>query len=144
MSGSAARRELARVARDGGWAQRRGARFLDRGRDRPDFATLNALPRWPVLDEPAQESVAMVALLIDGRSALGRMIDGAQLRGYAGLVGAAVLERILIEERGGRDPLPPVEAMQDRAARLLASPDGAPSLGRAETLLREMDAWPSI
>jgi hypothetical protein len=144
MSGSAARRELARVAQRGGWANGRGARFLGQGSARPDFDTLNALPRWPVLDEAGQESVAMVALMIDGRSALVRMIDGAQLRGYAGLVGAPVLERILMENAGGRDPLPSVEAMPDRAARLLTNADGAPALARAETLLREMDAWPSI
>ncbi|MEC3912581.1 hypothetical protein U5A82_19510 [Sphingobium sp. CR2-8] len=144
MTGSAARHELARVARKGGWAVSRGARFMAGRSGRPGFAALHILPRWPVLDADGQQSVAMVALLINGRSALGRVIDGTQLRGYAGRVGAPVLERILMSADGGRDPLPSVEALPERAAVLLASADGAPALMRAETLLREMGAWPSI
>lgn len=144
MNGSTARCDLARVARKGGWIQSRGAQFLEGRAGRPSFATLSALPRWPVLDAAGQQSVAMVALLINGRSALGRIIDGMQLRGYAGQVGALVLERILIDVDGGRDPLPSVEALPDRAAALLASVDGAPALAHAENLLREIGAWPSI
>ena len=143
MSGSIARQEMARVARRGTWVQARGARFLRLGGVRPNFAALHAMPRWPVLDRHGQTRVAMVALLLSGRSALARTIDGAQLRGYAAWVGAPVLERILMTQDGGRDPLPSVEALPERASALLASADGAVTLARAETLLREMDAWPS-
>jgi hypothetical protein len=129
----------------GGWPLSRGARF--RGTGRPGFAALRAMPRWSVLDAQAQEQVAMVALLIGAQSALSRLIDGAMLRGYALLVGPAVLERIWMLEAGGRDPLPAVEALPRAANRLLvaaAQEDEARGrMAQAETMLREMDAWPS-
>lgn len=148
MSGAAARAELGRLATRGGWARSRGARFLARGTARPSFAALHAMPRWPVLDTDGREAVGMVALLIAGQSALTRTIDGAKLRGYAQLVGADVLERVLAFAEGGRDPLPPAERMVVAAQRLLvaadADRDAAGWLGAAEILLKEADAWPSI
>ncbi len=143
-SGSAARRELAQVARHGGWPMTRGARL---GRPaRPDFATLRTLPRWPALDPARQQRVATVALLIGAQSALGRLIDGARLRGYAMLVGAPVLERLWTLEDGGRDPLPPIEALPHAADRLLRAAateaEARQRMGQAEALLKELDAWP--
>ena len=82
-SGSAARRELAQVARHGGWPMTRGARF---GRPaRPDFATLRALPRWPALAPARQQRVATVALLIGAQSALGRTVRIGKPAGLRGL-----------------------------------------------------------
>lgn len=148
MTGAAARTELGRLAMRGGWARSRGDRFLARGKARPDFATLHAMPRWPVLDADGRETVGMVALLIAGQSALSRTIDGAKLRGYADLVGADVLERVMSFAEGGRDPLPAVEQMGDAAQRLLigaeAEREAAERMGAAETLLKEAEAWPSI
>lgn len=148
MSGVAARAELGRLAARGGWARSRGARFLARENVRPTFPALHALPRWPVLDADGRETVAMVALLIGGQSALSRMIDGAKLRGYANLVGADVLERVMSFAEGGRDPLPAVEHMGGAAQRLLvaaeADTEATGRLGAAELLLKEAGAWPSI
>lgn len=148
MSGAAARAELGRLAAWSGWARSRGDRFLAQGEARPDFMALHALPRWPVLDMDGRATVGMVALLIAGQSALARTIEGAKLRGYAELVGADVLERVMSFAGGGRDPLPGVERMGVEARRLLiaaeADREAAGRLGAAETLLKEADAWPSI
>lgn len=148
MSGAAARAEMGRLAARGGWARSRAERFLARDVARPSFAALHAMPRWPVLDADGRETVGMVALLIAGQSALSRTIEGAKLRGYADLVGADVLERVMTFAEGGRDPLPAIDRMSVDAQRLLVAADAdeeaAGRLGAAEILLKEADAWPSI
>lgn len=147
MGPSAARREMARSAERQGLPRTRGGRWLAGGRSRPTFAALAAMPRWPVLDDGPRRKVAMVALLIASQSSLTRLIDGAQLRAYAMMVGAGLFERILLHEAGGREPLPAPDRMPGAAQALLtqAAEDGGAChwLAQAETLLKEMDAWPS-
>ncbi len=147
MGPSAARREMAQIAARQGLPSTRGARWLANGRSRPTFAALAAMPRWPVLNDGLRRKVAMVALLISSQSSLSRLIDGAQLRAYAMLVGAGLFERILLHEVGGREPLPAPDAMPGAAQALLAQAgeDGGAChwLAQAETLMKEMDAWPS-
>lgn len=147
MQGSAARRAMARIAARQDWPRSRGDRFLEGGRTKPSFVALASLPRWPVLDDAPQRRVATVAQLIASQYALSRLIDGAQLRAYALLVGASVFERILMHDDGGRTPLPSPDRMPEAAQDLLmrAAEDGDACrwLVMAETLLKEMDAWPS-
>lgn len=151
MTASAARRELGRVAALSASPATRGERFLRArsGARPPGFAALLAAPRWPVLDDAGRELVAMAALLIAGRSALARMIDGARLRAYAALVGDAVLEAVLAHDGGDQEPLPPADGLAGAARALLdlaARQDGAAAarLHRAEHFLKDAGAWPSI
>ena len=152
MTGSEGRRELALLA--AGWPRTRGARFA-RGAEGPpapvpDFATLAARPRWPLLDRAGQFRVAFLALLVEARDALAATVDGERLRSYAGVVGEEALEALLACGVPGPDlafPPPDAALVATRAADLLdraAEPGTAASrLQQAEHFLKERGLWRS-
>ncbi|WP_336970731.1 hypothetical protein [Sphingobium aromaticiconvertens] len=139
----------------------RGRRFLTRqaGGGSPTFAELAGLPAWPLLDREAQRRVAMIALLLAGRSTLAAEIDGIRLRAYAVLVGGPLFEDVLTDQSPGDAPLPSPSALPDAADDLLRvavppllahrigdagphDPRAAACMARAERFIRESAAWP--
>lgn len=150
MTGADGRRELALLA--AGWPRTRSARFARKGLcppPVPDFATLAARPRWPLLDRAGRLRLASLALLLEEMDALAAIIDGAQLRAYAEAVGEEALEALLacgVPGGGPSSPPPDAAIVAVAAADLLDQGADGPAgsrLQQAEQFLKERGLWRS-
>lgn len=83
----------------------RGQRFASalEGAKKPSFADLAAVPRWLMLPPEGQAKVAVVAALIEHRTALANELSGSKLAAIADMVGEDILDAVFAIEADSDD-----------------------------------------